>query len=239
MAEINDWNIAAASNNASPPDGWPEGMSYANVNNSAREGMAVVARWHKDNNGSLTASSGGGGAVYTLAANQVLSAYYTGLTLAFRVDATNVASPTLNVDSVGAAAIWNHNGEAIGVGVMVAGSVYRVVYDGTRWRLENGARSLSQRRQVETGVTSRSLASTDRYKTLAVTLGQTITLVNAALEIGDWVELVCVAGNFTIAQGDVTTFQDNASSPTWTVSVKGLVKLVKVGASTWAATRLT
>ena len=47
MAEIEDWSQVAASNNDVSPDGWPEGMTRSGVNNSAREGMAVVRRFYE------------------------------------------------------------------------------------------------------------------------------------------------------------------------------------------------
>lgn len=44
MSDISSWYPAAASNNVAAPDGWPEGMSPADVNNCAREMMAAVKR---------------------------------------------------------------------------------------------------------------------------------------------------------------------------------------------------
>ena len=37
MAEISDYNVAAASNNSASPAGWPEGMAPSGVNDSDRE----------------------------------------------------------------------------------------------------------------------------------------------------------------------------------------------------------
>jgi hypothetical protein len=44
MADIDTstWSETAASNNAAPPDGWPENQSYASVNNCARETMGGI-----------------------------------------------------------------------------------------------------------------------------------------------------------------------------------------------------
>lgn len=39
---LKDWSVVAASNNAAPPNGWPEGMTIANVNNNGREMMAAL-----------------------------------------------------------------------------------------------------------------------------------------------------------------------------------------------------
>ena len=48
MSDISQWDPAAANNNATPPDGWPENMARNNVNNSARENMAATRRWYED-----------------------------------------------------------------------------------------------------------------------------------------------------------------------------------------------
>src|SRR5919108_701101 len=46
---ISQWNITAASNNSSPPNGAPEGMAPSTVNDVMREIMAAAARWYQDN----------------------------------------------------------------------------------------------------------------------------------------------------------------------------------------------
>lgn len=48
MADISDWSTTAASNNATPPDGAPEGMAPSGVNDVIRELMAAVRRWYED-----------------------------------------------------------------------------------------------------------------------------------------------------------------------------------------------
>lgn len=45
MAELLTWSTTANSNNSTPPDGFPEGMFASQVNNSAREVMAALARY--------------------------------------------------------------------------------------------------------------------------------------------------------------------------------------------------
>lgn len=47
MSAISTWSTTAASNNSSPPDGFPEGMAPSAVNNSAREVMAAVRTQHE------------------------------------------------------------------------------------------------------------------------------------------------------------------------------------------------
>ena len=48
MSNISAWSTSAASNNAAPPDGWPEGQSPGSVNDVGRENMAAVRRWYVD-----------------------------------------------------------------------------------------------------------------------------------------------------------------------------------------------
>ena len=48
MADISTWSSSAASNNQTPPDGFPEGQAPSTVNNAARETMAAMRRWYED-----------------------------------------------------------------------------------------------------------------------------------------------------------------------------------------------
>jgi len=48
MSDLPSWAIAAGNNNATPPDGWPEGMNRTDVNDCAREIMAGIARWYRN-----------------------------------------------------------------------------------------------------------------------------------------------------------------------------------------------
>lgn len=48
MSNIGAWHLAAASNNATPPDGWPEGQAPSTVNNCAREMMSSIRRQWDD-----------------------------------------------------------------------------------------------------------------------------------------------------------------------------------------------
>jgi len=48
MSDIERWSSTASSNNAAPPDGFPENMARSDVNNSARELMAATRRMWDD-----------------------------------------------------------------------------------------------------------------------------------------------------------------------------------------------
>ena len=42
MSKVGRWSTTAANNNATPPDGWPEGQAPSTVNDCARENMAAI-----------------------------------------------------------------------------------------------------------------------------------------------------------------------------------------------------
>lgn len=48
MSAVSTWSNTAANNNSAPPDGWPEGMSPAGVNDSAREMMKALKDFYDD-----------------------------------------------------------------------------------------------------------------------------------------------------------------------------------------------
>lgn len=133
MAEINDWNVAAASNNSTPPDGAPEGMNPSSVNDTIRENMAVMKRFYADLNGSV-ASTGSSNA-YVVAANQTLTAYYDGLILGFDANHANTGAATVNVDALGAKTIKKHNDQDLASGDIEVGQKVVVIYDGTNFQL--------------------------------------------------------------------------------------------------------
>ena len=45
---IKNWSTTAASNNAAPPNGWPEGQAPSTVNNTGRQNMADIRAWYED-----------------------------------------------------------------------------------------------------------------------------------------------------------------------------------------------
>jgi len=136
--DINDWEVLAANNNNTPPDGWPENtMQYSDVNNTAREGMSVVARFNKDINGSL--DTAGAANAYTLTLNQnTYTAYFRGMYFAARILTTNTGASTINVTSgavLGAQNIFDREGDAIAANTLIAGTIYEFRYDGTNFQV--------------------------------------------------------------------------------------------------------
>ncbi len=138
MAEINDLEVVDDNNTAR----FPEGQAPSTVNNGARGLEGIIARWHKDTNGSL--SSTGSADAYVVAANQTLSAYYDGLIIMFKANFDNAGPATLNVDGIGAADILRNDGLPITIGDIVTGQRVQVAYDGSDWIMMSAAASANQ-----------------------------------------------------------------------------------------------
>lgn len=138
MAEIHtsSWSETAASNNAAPPDGFPEGQSYASLNNCMREMMAALKRQYNREHAVVIA--GGSGDAMTLAHTVAPAAYASGMYFRFYspASANTVTAPTLNVDGLGAKTIFKRDGlTALAAGDIVALTLYEVTYDGTAFRI--------------------------------------------------------------------------------------------------------
>ncbi len=124
MAELFDWDVTAANNNDAPPDGWPENMEYDEVNDAAREGMAVVARWLRAVCG--TQPTTGTQPAYELDSGQTFSAYAAGQLFGFTAHATSTGAVTLNVNAKGAGTVVDAKGNQLGSGDVVINGFYLV-----------------------------------------------------------------------------------------------------------------
>jgi len=128
MSNVSQFNISASSNNASPPNGAPEGMAPSTVNNVIREVMAAVARWYAQSDGSLV--SGGTANAQTLTTPDSHAALTDIPAIVFRAGATNTTACTLAVDGLTAKAIRVRNAALTG-GEIVSGTIYIVSYNAT------------------------------------------------------------------------------------------------------------
>jgi microcystin-dependent protein len=130
---------AAADATADSTINWSEGQSPSSVNDSARGMMAATAKYRDDTAGSLI--TGGTSTAYTLTSNQGFTskAVMNGAEISFTVSATNGASPTLNVDGLGADPITLDGTTPVPTGTLIAGSVYSAMYynSGNAWRLKD------------------------------------------------------------------------------------------------------
>lgn len=127
---VNLWSQTAANNaTADPTVNWAEGQAPSSVNDSARAMMASVAKFRDDI--SCTLATGGTSTAYTLATNTVFASTsgMNGQVISFIITATNGASPTLNVDGLGAFPITIDTvGTAVPSGTMITNSLYEVVF---------------------------------------------------------------------------------------------------------------
>lgn len=136
MAELFDWDRLAANNNSAPPNGFPEGQTPSTLNNAAREVMAVLARWYQATSGIL--NSTGAVNAYELSVSQVITSYSDAIqTFTFRAHSTNSGASTLNINSVGASALLNNNGQQLPGAAIQLGGIYTVVWTGTEFRIVN------------------------------------------------------------------------------------------------------
>lgn len=134
MSNVSQWSTTAASNNASPPDGWPENMARASVNDSAREMMAALSKWFLDTDGSLV--SAGGTTAYTLTTNSSNAALADISFLIFRINATNTGAATLAVDGLTAKDWTKPGGTALSAGDIVANQMVATIYNPNDDRFE-------------------------------------------------------------------------------------------------------
>lgn len=106
--ESSNWSETAASNNATPPNGWPEGMAPSTVNDAARENMGALKRdWNRSH---TTISSTGSSNAYVLTYSTAPTAYVNGQRFAFKANFANTATATANVNSLGAKTIKQQGG---------------------------------------------------------------------------------------------------------------------------------
>lgn len=155
MAETRDLSKTAGSNNFNPSEGgWPEGtMNYRDVNDAAREDLAIIKRWIDDNNGTLTADLNGD--TYEVTPNAsliprggVTPSLYEGFTISFRALGTANAPIFLDVAGLGAVKIYDANGNGqLDAGSIIANGIYSFVY----------TESSPETRFICTGMTPRAL----------------------------------------------------------------------------------
>jgi hypothetical protein len=123
------WSKTAASNsNADATINWAEGQAPSSVNDSARAVMAAAAKFRDDISGSLLTTNTS--TAYNLTTNQVFSSLSAmdGMAVRTKFHVANGASPTLNVDSLGAKNIVLVSGTNVPTGIIVANACHDLVY---------------------------------------------------------------------------------------------------------------
>lgn len=133
---VTSWSTTAASNNAAPPNGWPEGMAAAAVNDTARQMMADLVREFQVNAVRVLASVAGTNTI-TGSMTPDLTSYSTGMMVIFTPANNNTGATTINIDSLGAKSIVKGDGTALESGDLQASTAHFMIYDGTNFVLIN------------------------------------------------------------------------------------------------------
>jgi hypothetical protein len=114
MADISqsNWTETDASNNTAAPDGAPEGMATAGVNDTMRAMMGATKRSWRRNSVVLTS---GTSTAFTLTYGVAPSGFADGETFLVQFNQACGASPTLNINALGALPLHKYFGGVWGV----------------------------------------------------------------------------------------------------------------------------
>lgn len=124
------WSQTAANNaTADASVNWQEGQAPSSVNDSARAMMASVAKYRDDVSGAIVTS--GTSTAYAVSSYETFDtlAHLNGQVIAFTPHATNGATVTLNVDSLGAKPLRSSVGVDLLAGVLIQGTPYVAIYN--------------------------------------------------------------------------------------------------------------
>lgn len=224
------WSQTAASNATADTNvNWAEGQAPSSVNDSARAMMASVAKWRDDNAGTLT--TGGTSTAYTVTSNQVFAslAAMSGHTVRLKFNATNGASPTLNVDGLGAKAIVTVTGTAIGTATILANSIYSLTYanGSSEWILDAGP--TVQSFPTGTVMIFGQTAAPSGWTKSALNDDHALRLTTGTASTGGSTAFTSIMAARTIAQSNLPNVTLSVSSITLTADAAS-AKGAKVGA---------
>jgi microcystin-dependent protein len=120
---------ASADATADSSINWAEGQAPSSVNDSARAMMAATAKYRDDISGAIVTS--GTNTSYAVSSYQGFDtlADLSGQMIAFTPHATNGATVTLNVDSLGAKPLRTAPGTELLTGTIIQGTPYVAVYN--------------------------------------------------------------------------------------------------------------
>src|SRR5260370_1628877 len=122
------WNEVDNSNSTPAPDGAPEGMATAGVNDVIRADRGAIKRWY---NQTIPLLTGGSSTSYPLTYSVAPTAVADGMTHLVRFHTANGASATLNVNGQGAKPLFCYAGSWVQApsGMMATDQIARVAYN--------------------------------------------------------------------------------------------------------------
>jgi microcystin-dependent protein len=120
---------ASADATADSTINWAEGQAPSSINDSARAMMAATAKYRDDIAGAIVTA--GTATAYTVASYEVFDTltHLNGQVVAFTPHATNTATVTLNVDSLGARPLRTAPNTELLAGTLIQGTPYVAVYN--------------------------------------------------------------------------------------------------------------
>jgi microcystin-dependent protein len=124
------WSKTAENNaTADSSINWQEGQAPSSVNDSGRAMMASIAKHRDDIAGAIV--TGGTATAYTVASYEAFDALarLNGQIIAFTPHATNGATVTLNVDSLGARPLRSAPATELSAGTLIQGTPYLALYN--------------------------------------------------------------------------------------------------------------
>ncbi len=214
------WSQTAATNaTADATINWAEGQAPSSVNDSARALMAAAAKYRDDTAGALLTTNTS--TAYNLTSNQVFASLsaMSGQSLRVKIHTTNGASPTLNVDGLGAKSIVTATGTAVPSGALVTSNIYDLVYanGSSEWILiggsiftppfASGTLMLFQQTAAPTGWTKQS---THNDKALRVVTG---TASSGGTNAFSTVQAQTATGSYTLATADIPAHSHSVTDP--------------------------
>lgn len=131
MPDFTKYDLTPANNSNAPPDGAPEGMAAAAVNNTMRDTMAVIRDLGDRARGPIhLLGSVSGTNTITAQAGPTISAYADGMLFVLRAAGANTGAVTLNIDGVGAKPVYKATGTTeLASGDIPADSTVILIYE--------------------------------------------------------------------------------------------------------------
>lgn len=123
MAEISDLAVLDANNTGR----FPNGMPVTSINDAARALEGIIAREHKDTNGSII--TGGTATAYTVTTNRSITSLSAGIVLIVRAGLANTGSATLALNGLTAKPLVRQNGGALVSGDILQHQILHIVYN--------------------------------------------------------------------------------------------------------------